>query len=238
ELTDLNEYYAGVFVYESCSEIGEECLAGAVAGPSTNDVMIQDFPVEEGETYYIVVSSWLTNNIDYTLKVNSFSCSDLETPDGDSTQQFVAGDTVDDLTVEATRVGAILTWYEDAGLTQEITDPSTHDLVDGDSYYVTQTLNGCESDPLIITADEIDCSDLEIVDYTEATVACRGSLTLKAEASGTGSEIYWYDAATEGEIVGRGETFTTPELTQTTSYWAAEVFLDGETYIENQGKEE
>lgn len=228
ELTDLDEYYAGVFIYESCSEIGEECLAGAVAGPSTDDVRIQDFPVEEGETYYIVVSSWLTNNIDYTLKVNSFSCSDLETPDGATTQQFVAGDTVDDLIAEATRVGAVLAWYEDVGLTQEIIDPSTHNLVDGNSYYITQTLNGCESDPLIITVEEIDCSDLEIVDYTEATVACRGSVTLKVEASGAGSQIYWYDVPTGGTRVGKGNTFDTPELTQTTSYWAAEAFVEGE----------
>src|SRR5699024_8948040 len=82
---------------------------------------------------------------------------------------------------------------------------------------------------------EIDCSDLEIVDYTEATVACRGSVTLKAEASGTGSEIYWYDAAIEGEIVARGETFITPELTQTTSYWATEVFLDGSSITGSVG---
>src|SRR5690625_2713579 len=29
-----------------------------------------------------------------------------------------------------------------------------------------------------------------------------------------------------GEIVGRGRSFTTPELTQTTSYWAAEVYTE------------
>lgn len=226
ELTDLNQYYAGVFVYELCGEIGDECAAGAVAGPSTDDVIIQDFPVEDGQTYYIVVSSWLTTDIDYTIKINSFACSDLETPSGDATQSFVAGDTVDDLDAEETRSGAILTWYEDAALTIEITDTSTHLLVDGDTYYVTQFYNDCESVALAITAEEIDCSDLEIVSFTDAEVACRGSVELQVVASGTGSEVYWYDAATGGNLLGMGNRFTTPELTQTTSYWAAEVYTE------------
>lgn len=226
ELTDLNQYYAGVFVYEVCGEIGDECAAGAVAGPSTNDVIIQDFPVVDGQTYYIVVSSWLTTDIDYTIKINSFSCADLETPTGDATQDFVAGDTVEDLKAEETRAGAVLTWYEDAALSIEITDTSTHLLVDGDIYYVTQTFNECESPALAITAEEIDCSDLEIVSFTDAEVACRGSVELQVVASGTGSEVYWYDAATQGNLIGMGNRFTTPELTQTTSYWAAEVYTE------------
>src|SRR5699024_9622024 len=119
--------------------------------------------------------------------------------------------------------GAAITWYEDSGLTQEITDPTTFDLVDGDSYYVTQTLEGCESPALEIVAEELDCSDLAIIDYTEDEVACRGELTLEAVGSGNGNEIYWYDDATGPNVIGIGEEFDTPELSQTTSYWAAEV---------------
>lgn len=226
ELTDLNQYYAGVFVYDSCGSIMDECAAGAVAGPSTDDIVIQDFPVVDGQTYYIVVSSWLTTDIDYTININSFSCADLEPPTGDATQSFVAGDTVEDLDAQGTRNGAVLTWYEDAALSTEITDTSTHALVDAVTYYVTQTYNDCESVALAITAEEVDCSNLDIVSVVDAEVACRGSVELTVTASGTGSEIYWYDAPTGGNILAMGSKYTTPELTQTTSYWAAEVYTE------------
>lgn len=223
QLKDLNDYYAGLFVYESCTDIGERCVASAVAGASKDDIQILDFEVEENETYYIVVSSWLTSQIDYTLEVKSFDCSDLEAPRGGSVQEFIAGQAVDHLEVEATRATSVLTWYVDAGLSNEIIDISTHLLSDGDSYFVTQTLNGCESLPLEIKAEEYDCTLLEITDITESEVACRGSVTLKARASDNGEGIFWYDAEVDGNLLKRGASFETPEITTSTSYWVSEV---------------
>src|SRR5690625_7840086 len=49
----------------------------------------------------------------------------------------------------------------------------------------------------------------------------------RSQGSGTyGAEIYWYDAAVDGTIIGFGEEFTTDEIIQTESYWVSEVFLD------------
>src|SRR5690625_5247777 len=49
----------------------------------------------------------------------------------------------------------------------------------------------------------------------------------RSQGSGTyGAEIYWYDAAVDGNIIGFGEEFTTNEIIQTESYWVSEVFLD------------
>src|SRR5690606_16662021 len=67
EMSNLSAYYASVFVYDSCAELGTDCLAGAVNGPSDDDFAITDFPVTAGEDYYIVVSSWLTPSYSYTL---------------------------------------------------------------------------------------------------------------------------------------------------------------------------
>ena len=44
-----------------------------------------------------------------------------------------------------------------------------------------------------------------------------GSLTLSATS---GSQIYWYNAPSNGTIMGSGNTFTTPFLNATTSYYA------------------
>lgn len=74
-------------------------------------------------------------------------------PIGDAIQQFDAGETVADLEVTA-EAGATVTWYiMDAGM-QLVAIETTTALTDGGEYYVTQTVDGCESEPLMITANE------------------------------------------------------------------------------------
>lgn len=235
-VSNLNDYYAGLFIYDSCEDIGSICAASAVAGASIDDIQVLDFEVEENKTYFIVISSWLASTIEYTLEINSFNCADLEIPQGDVVQEFIAGETVEDLEVVSTRPSGVLTWYSDMGLNNEIIDISSHLLTNGTLYYVTQSIDGCESDPLEIKAEEYACNLLEIVDITEAEVACRGSVTLKAKASGNGEEIFWYDAEVDGNLLKRGETFTTPEITTTTSYWVSEIHGENLDPIKGLGR--
>src|SRR5690606_12796081 len=76
------------------------------------------------------------------------------------------------------------------------------------------------------------CDDIEILTTTDGSVCDEGTVTLSATASGTGDEIYWFDAEVGGSKVGQGTSFETPSLTETTSYWASEVYLDEEEYPE------
>lgn len=69
-----------------------------------------------------------------------------ETPGGEADQQFNQGETLADLTVEAT---GDLIWYEDAQATTVL--PETTPLVDGTTYYVSQTIDDCESNLFAIT---------------------------------------------------------------------------------------
>ena len=222
-LSNLSGFYAGVFVYESCSDIGSGCVAGAVAGPSDDDFGISAFPVTAGQEYYIVVSSWLSPSIGYTLDIVPFTCASLETPTGETPQQYIAGSNLSDLVVNETRSGATLNWYSDAALNNSI--PDTTVLVDGASYYLTQTFEGCESSAIEIVVNEIDCSTIGIVSAADETISCRGSATLEAVASGNETEVRWYDAATGGNMVETGTSYDTPEITQTTSYWVNEVII-------------
>src|SRR5690606_9668097 len=57
--------------------------------------------------------------------------------------------TLADLEVEAE---GELTWYADEALTIEL--PETTPLVDDTTYWVTQTINGCESEATDITVDD------------------------------------------------------------------------------------
>ena len=214
-LKDITGYYAGVFVYESCGDIGTNCVAGVVAGPSDNDIAIEEFPFVTGQTYYIVVSSWLTPTIDYTLEIKGFDCATFPAPIGDANQDFVAPAFVSDLEVEGTMSASVLNWYSDAAGTISITDPTTTPLVNGATYYVSQTYGTCESPLLAITVTEIDCSDLDITNTVDGNVMCLGSMTLSATASGTGSEIYWYESSTSLNPIAYGPTFTTPPLSST-----------------------
>src|SRR5690606_20607772 len=135
-LKDITGFYAGLFVYESCGDIGTNCVAGVVAGPSDDDISIEEFSVQNGQTYYIVVSSWLSSSIDYTLEINGFVCATFPAPIGDAVQDYAAPATLADLEVEGTMNGSVLTWYSDAAGT--IVIPDSTPLVDGTIYYVSQ----------------------------------------------------------------------------------------------------
>ena len=67
--------YAGIFVYESCADIGTNCVAGAVNGFSTSALTIPEFTVANGQTYYIVISTWATpQTTGYTLDIVENTC--------------------------------------------------------------------------------------------------------------------------------------------------------------------
>src|SRR5690606_9636924 len=96
----------------------------------------------------------------------------------------------------------------------------------------TDTVTGCETQSTIeiFTFDPALCDDLEIATTTDGNVCDPGNTTT-LQATGSSSmgdaQIFWYDAPTGGNKVGTGSDFTTPALTTTTSYWAAEVLTDG-----------
>lgn len=69
-----------------------------------------------------------------------------ETPSGEASQEFSQGETLADLEVTAT---GDLTWYEDEDGLIEL--PETTELVDGVTYYVSQSIEGCESGLFAIT---------------------------------------------------------------------------------------
>jgi gliding motility-associated-like protein len=65
--------YSGIFVYNSCANIGVSCIAGA--GDSGTTVRTFDLTVTAGTTYYIVISTWATpQTTAYTLTLQSVNC--------------------------------------------------------------------------------------------------------------------------------------------------------------------
>jgi len=72
---ETDNTWGGLFVYGSCSDIGVSCLGG-VSGSNADPKMIEEFEVVNGETYYIVISTWATpQTIAYTLDITKNTCS-------------------------------------------------------------------------------------------------------------------------------------------------------------------
>lgn len=63
------------------------------------------------------------------------------------------------------------------------------------------------------------CQPPALISTTGATVCGSGTATLNATAD-AGANVTWYDAATGGNQLGTGTSYTTPVLTTTTNYWA------------------
>jgi len=95
----------------------------------------------------------LSNRVEEIVTVNPTPAA----PTGDANQTFEAGETLADLDV----TGANLTWYSDAGATMTI--PDTTPLVDGTTYYVSQTTTNCEGDVLAITVEIV----LSVEEFTK-----------------------------------------------------------------------
>src|SRR5690554_868963 len=96
----------------------------------------------------------------------------------------------------------------------------------------TDTVTGCttSSEIEVLVFDITQCDNLEITSTTGGSICNQGTVTLHATASGTGENIYWYDAAVGGNKVGEGSAFDTPILTETTSFWASEIHLGVEQF--------
>src|SRR5699024_6080807 len=210
ELSGLSSNNAGVFVYESCYDIGVSCIAGAVGNGTTADFGIDEVALNDGQDYFIVISTKTSSSTDYTITIDEaqIDCADYQdAPIGDEEQIVNIGSTLDDLKVK----GANLIWYSDSSLNTVL--PGTTVIDDGETYYVTQTLNGCESDYLKITVYELDCNALEVVAVQNATIVCKGAVTLTAQGTGTiGTHLFWYESETATEHVYKGTSFTIPEI--------------------------
>ncbi len=71
--------YSGLFVYNSCANVGVSCVVGTASGnPATNTPDTVTFTPTIGQTYYIVISSSPNpQNVTYTLAVVENSCTNM-----------------------------------------------------------------------------------------------------------------------------------------------------------------
>ena len=73
-LSELSASWSGIFVYNSCSDIGVNCIAGVANSGDANRAF--ELPVTIGEDYYFVISTWSApQTVGYTLTIEELLCS-------------------------------------------------------------------------------------------------------------------------------------------------------------------
>ena len=119
-----------------------QVTGGTINNANTNENVYYFF-------YNWTVSTEPTESCESTLEEVIVTVNPIpDAPIAEEEQLLNPGDTLGDLEVEAT---GELTWYEDEAGT--IILPEDTELVDGSTYYVSQTIDGCESLLLAITVN-------------------------------------------------------------------------------------
>lgn len=78
---------------------------------------------------------------------------------------------------------------------------------------------GMPGDPVLQISASTTINVVKLTSTTDAQRCGDGTVTLQAVTTGT--LVYWYDTQTGGNLLSTGSSFTTPALTQTTTYYAS-----------------
>ena len=128
------------------------------------------------------------------------------------------------ISVANPQAGYTYNWYTaDAGGSSIYTGVSfvTPALTAGTTYYVDATNStGCTSATRTAVSISVNSSpDAPTVSNTGTTICPNNPTTLTATSSDPGAVITWYDAATGGNVLTTGGSFTTPALSTNTTYY-------------------
>ncbi|KAF2515841.1 T9SS type A sorting domain-containing protein [Flavobacterium salilacus subsp. salilacus] len=135
-----------------------DLMATPAEGASLNWYATGDSPeplneetVLETESYFVsqTVEGCESDRVEVNVTLNATP----DAPEGNAVQAFDAGDTVATLTI-AVDESAVVNWYVMNEAEELVSIDAATVLVDGETYYVTQTLENCESETLAITVDE------------------------------------------------------------------------------------
>ncbi|MFH1319268.1 MAG: PKD domain-containing protein [Bacteroidota bacterium] len=136
-------------------------------------------------------------------------------PTASNDATYCQGDAIADLIAAGTT--GILTWYSDAGLTNYIGigSPFASGATATDSFYVTETISGCESPPDTVI---ITIIPLPPAPVTNDSTYCEGDSIADLTATGSGGTLTWYSDAALNDSIYTGSPFSSGAATDTTFY--------------------
>lgn len=144
----------------------------------------------------------------------------------DDVQYFAQGNPLcagQPATLVATGSGGTYNWYSDPGATELVGTGSpfiTDPIFESTSFWLQEeSESGCLSDIV-----EVPVLVVEVPEAPEAegdSICPEEVATLTA--TGSGGELAWFSDAEGNTQVGSGDTYITPPLSETTSYWVGEI---------------
>jgi hypothetical protein len=138
-------------------------------------------------------------------------CTVLDPPIANGTQVCCSGATVAGLVA----LGYDIKWYDSLSK-DAVVLPATTELIDGDKYYASQTVDGIESERTAVKVT-VDLPDAPTANASQSFCGSATVANLVATADAGGS-IKWYDAQTGGTPL-----VTSGTLADNTTYYASQV---------------
>ena len=177
---------------------------GGVLNPgSSSDNITVDWGMNPGTYTISVVETDINGCIGFPVTVD-VTVNPLPTATIATSQTACLGSAIPDLTA----IGANVTWYSDITLTNSLAVGNTFSTgqtsVGLYTYYVTETLNGCEGPSIPVTLEIYGLPSAPVVSNE---TACFG--TVIPDLTATGSNITWYSDIALTTQVGTGNNLTT-----------------------------
>jgi gliding motility-associated-like protein len=125
--------------------------------------------------------------------------------------------------------GGNLNWFDDAALTNNIgsgTNAVPSNIIGVSTYYVTETVNGCQSLPATVDVTVYDLPAAPILSFD--VTYCKGDTLQKVFATGTlGSTYNWYDDASLTNLIGSTDSILPNNVLGVSTYYATETSPQG-----------
>lgn len=202
--------YSGIFVYNSCANIGVQCSDG-VANSGITVREIPELLVQSGETYYFVISTWASPQyVSYQLDITENTCTSA-TATYAVVSNCATGNDQFSVQVNVTDLGSAtsISVNDDAGSTaQNLTTSGTLTFGPYD--------NGT---PVKITVENDQDSECTITSATLTQIACPPTNDECANAQAvTVNAAYECESTTAGTVAGA----TASTVTGNTCYGTAD----------------
>ncbi len=124
---------------------------------------------------------------------------------------------LNDYVTDTAPAGSVLTWSTNPDPLETIAHRSSIVIAPGSYFgFFYDEVNGCASPTLTVT---LVLNNTPVVLSSSGASRCgEGTLTLTASTTDD-ALLNWYDSATGGTFLGNGDTFETPTITETTSFF-------------------
>lgn len=197
--------------------------------PSTTYADVRNYTIQAAKDLYGGCSNEViqTTNAWYAVGVGTQYVTGAITPNfaADQTSSCVLPLSVN--FSNTTAAGLTYKWTFGDGATSTQTNVA-HTYTANGSYAVKLVATGCTSGKdSVIKSSYITINAPTVPSATGGSVCAGGSAQLSA--SGTGS-VKWYNAASNGTLVGTGNNYTTPTLTSSTTYYAVNTVTNAPVY--------